>query len=130
MPTDLKYLPVHCLITYQGNKATIEDVQTDSLSETLSNSKNKVDKISGVRVIGDRKIINYYPFSGDLDNATVYATVRVSPAGTGTFLGFGKNSTTRAQAYANKIIHYLKNIQFDKWNDERIVTVRFNFNNH
>ncbi len=82
----------------------------------------------GPRVIGNRKIIKYYSFTGDLDKATVYATVRVSPAGTGSFIGFGKNSTTRAQAYANAIIQYLRNVQFDKSNDESTVTVQFNFN--
>ena len=63
-----------------------------------------------------------------MDKATVYATVRVSPSGTGTFIGFGRNSTTRAQAYANAIIQYLKNVQFDKSNDESTVSVQFNFN--
>ena len=63
-----------------------------------------------------------------MDKATVYATVKVSPAGTGTFIGFGKNSTTRTQSYANAIIQYLKNVQFDKSGDESTVTVQFNFN--
>ena len=58
----------------------------------------------------------------------MYATVKVSPSGTGTFTGFGKNSTTRAQAYANAIIQYLKNVQFDKSTEESTVTVQFNFN--
>jgi hypothetical protein len=52
----------------------------------------------------------------------------VSPAGAGTFAGFGKNSTTRAKAYENAIIQYLKNVQFDKSSDESTVTVQFNFN--
>ncbi len=82
----------------------------------------------GPRVIGNRKIIKYYSFTGDLAKATVYATVRVSPSGTGSFIGFGKNSTTRAQTYANAIIQYLRNVQFDKSNDESTVTVQFNFN--
>jgi len=58
----------------------------------------------------------------------VYATVRVSPSGTGSFIGFGKNSTTRAAAYSNAIIQYLRNVQFDKSGDESTVTVQFNFN--
>jgi hypothetical protein len=85
-------------------------------------------RTGGPRVIGgSRKIIKYYAFSGDLDKATVYALVRVSPAGVGTFAGFGKNSTTRAQAYANAISEYLRNVQFDKANAEELVTVQFNF---
>jgi len=79
-------------------------------------------------VIGNRKIVKYYSFTGDLEKATVYAIVKVSPSGTGTFTGFDKNSTTRAQAYANAIVQYLKNVQFDKSNDESTVTVQFNFN--
>jgi hypothetical protein len=42
------------------------------------------------------------------------------------FIGFGKNSTTRAQAYANAIIQYLKNVQFNPSKDESTVTVQFN----
>lgn len=82
----------------------------------------------GPKVIGNRKIIKYYSFTGDLEKATVYAIVKVSPAGTGTFMGFGKNSTTRAQAYANAIANYLRNVQFDKSAEESTVTVQFNFN--
>ncbi len=82
----------------------------------------------GPRVIGsNRKIIKYYAFTGDLEKATVYALVKVSAAGTGTFVGFGKNSTTRAQAYANAIAEYLRNVQFDKASADETVTVQFNF---
>jgi outer membrane biosynthesis protein TonB len=79
------------------------------------------------RVIGNRKIIKYYSFEGDLEKATIYAIVKVTPEGKGTFVGFGKNSTSRSQAYANSIINYLRNIQFDKSTDESTVTVQFNF---
>ena len=76
---------------------------------------------------GTRKIIKYYTFSGDLEKATIFAVVKVSSEGKGTFAGFGKNSTARSQAYANAIIEYLRNIQFDKSNQESTVTVQFNF---
>ncbi len=76
---------------------------------------------------GTRKIIKYYSFSGDLEKATIYAIVKVSPDGRGTFAGFGKNSTSRSQAYADAISNYLRNIQFDKTGDESTVTVQFNF---
>ena len=82
----------------------------------------------GPKVYGNRKIVKYYSFTGDLDKATVYATVRVSPSGIGTFLGFDKRSTSRSQAYADAIISYLRNIQFDKSTDESTVVVQFNFN--
>lgn len=80
------------------------------------------------RVIGNRKIVKYYSFTGDLEKATIFAIVKVSPEGRGSFAGFGKNSTSRSQAYANAIIEYLRNIQFDKATDESTVTVQFNFN--
>lgn len=80
------------------------------------------------RVIGNRKIVKYYSFTGDLEKAKIFALVKVSPEGKGTFVGFGKNSTSRSQAYANAITEYLRNIQFDKSADESTVTVEFNFN--
>ncbi len=76
---------------------------------------------------GSRKIIKYYSFDGDLEKATINAIIKVSPEGKGTFAGFGKNSTARTQAYANAIIAYLRNIQFDKSGEESTVTVQFNF---
>lgn len=85
-------------------------------------------KPAGPKVTGDRKIVRYYSFTGDLEKATIYANVKVSPEGTGTFIGFGKNSSTTARAYANAIIDYLKNVKFDKSDHESKVTVQFNFN--
>jgi hypothetical protein len=81
----------------------------------------------GPRVSGDRKIIRYYAFTGDLEKATIYALVKVSPDGMGTFVGFGKNSTARSAAYAESIRNYLRNVQFDKADHESTVTVQFNF---
>lgn len=82
----------------------------------------------GPRVTGDRHIVRYYSFTGDLEKATINAIVKVSPEGTGTFAGFGKNSSTTARAYANAIIDYLRNVKFDKSDHESTVTVQFNFN--
>jgi outer membrane biosynthesis protein TonB len=79
------------------------------------------------RVIGNRKIIKYYSFEGDLEKATINAIVKVSADGRGTFAGFGPGSTTQGAAYKNAIINYLRNIQFDKASDESTVTVQFNF---
>lgn len=82
----------------------------------------------GPRVTGgDRKIIKYYAFTGDLEKATINALVKVSPDGSGTFVGFGKNSTSRSAAYAEAIRNYLRNVQFDKSDHESTVTVQFNF---
>ena len=77
---------------------------------------------------GDRKIIRYYSFTGDLERATIYAIIKVSPDGRGTFAGFGRNSSTTSQAYANDISNHLHDILFDKSDHESTVTVQFNFN--
>lgn len=85
-------------------------------------------KVSGPRVTsGDRKIIRYYSFTGDLEKATIYAVIRVSPDGKGTFAGFARNSSTTSRAYADAISRHLPNIQFDKSDHESTVTVQFNF---
>jgi hypothetical protein len=113
---------------YQGNKPGGTGDAGDPSGKPDSYGSTPGGKSGGPRVIGNRKIIKYYSFNGDLDKATVYAIVKVSPAGTGTFAGFGKNSTTRKPAYANAIAQYLRNVQFDKASQESTVTVQFNFN--
>jgi len=85
-------------------------------------------RTGGPRVIGNRKIVRYYSFAGDLEKATIYAIVKVTPEGVGSFAGFGKNSSTTARAYSNAIVEYLKNVRFDKADHESTVTVQFNFN--
>lgn len=85
-------------------------------------------KLRGPKVTGDRRIIRYYSFTGDLERATIFAVVKVSPEGVGSFAGFGRNSSTTARAYANAIIDYLRNVKFDKADHESTVTVQFNFN--
>ena len=112
----------------QGNKPGGKGDAGDPSGKPDSYGNNPGGRSGGPKVFGNRKIIKYYSFTGDLEKATVYATVKVSPSGIGTFTGFGKNSTTTAQAYANAIIQYLKNVQFDKSADESTVTVQFNFN--
>jgi hypothetical protein len=112
----------------QGNTPGGKGDAGDPSGKPDSYGNSPGGRSGGPRVIGNRKIIKYYSFTGDLEKATVYATVKVSPSGTGTFLGFGKNSTTRAQSYANAIIQYLRNVQFDRSGDESTVTVQFNFN--
>jgi len=77
---------------------------------------------------GDRKIIRYYAFTGELEKATIYALIRVTPEGHGRFSGFARNSSTTSQSYANAISQYLTSMQFDKSDHESTVTVKFNFN--
>jgi hypothetical protein len=84
-------------------------------------------KTGGPKVIGNRKIIKYYSFTGDLPKATINAYVKVSASGQGTFVGFAKGSTQTDQRYANAIRDYLSNISFNRDTDESTVTVIFYF---
>lgn len=81
----------------------------------------------GPRVIGDRSIVHYYSFPGQLEKATIFALVKVSAEGVGRFVGFAKNSTSTSQTYATSIIEYLHNIKFNAADHESTVTVQFNF---
>jgi hypothetical protein len=76
---------------------------------------------------GDRKIVRFYSFQGDLDKAVVYANISVSPEGTGKFIGIARGSSTSNNSYKEAIIQYLQNIKFDKSDHESMVTVQFNF---
>jgi hypothetical protein len=76
---------------------------------------------------GDRKIIRYYSFEGDLDKAVVYANINVSPEGVGKFISIAKGSSNSSNEYKNAIMQYLQNIKFDKADHESMLTVQFNF---
>lgn len=76
---------------------------------------------------GDRRIISSYNFQGDLDKATVFAFVKVSPDGVGEFVGIAKGSTASSAAYKTAIMQYLRNMKFNKSDHESMVTVQFNF---
>ena len=85
-------------------------------------------KIGGPRVIaGNRKINRYYNYAGNLPKATIYAVIRVSPSGKGTFIRIVKPSTSFDQRYGVEIADNLRTTEFDKANDESEVTVQFNF---
>ncbi len=83
---------------------------------------------SGPRVTrGDRRIVSSYAFQGDLDKATVYADIKVSPDGIGQFVQFARGSTATGSSYRTAISQYLRNMRFDKSDHESLVTVQFNF---
>ena len=83
---------------------------------------------SGPKVTrGDRKIVRYYSFEGDLDKAVVYANINVLPDGTGRFISIAKGSSNSSNAYKQAVIQYLQNIKFDKADHESMLTVQFNF---
>jgi hypothetical protein len=85
-------------------------------------------KTGGPKIIrGNRRIVQQYEFEGDLKRATIYAGIRVTPAGKGSFVKFEKGSTNTGQAYANAISRYLNNIQFNRSNEESIIVVEFFF---
>ena len=111
----------------QGNKNGSGD-KGDPNGKPDSYGNSPGGRTGGPKVIGDRKIVRSYSFQGDLEKATIYAIVVVSPEGTGTFAGFGRNSSTTARAYANAIVDYLRNVKFDRSDHESKVTVQFNFN--
>lgn len=113
---------------YQGNNPGGTGDKGSPTGKPDSYGNTPGGKVGGPRVTsGDRKVVHYYTFQGDLDKATIYAIVKVSPDGKGVFTGFGKNSSTRNQAYANAIKQYLVSMQFDKADHESTVTVQFNF---
>lgn len=76
---------------------------------------------------GNRKIVRASRFDGDLDNATIFARIRVTPEGKGSFVEFAKGSTHRTTQYKQAILQYLEKIQFDRSEQEDLVTVQFNF---
>jgi hypothetical protein len=85
-------------------------------------------KTGGPKIIrGNRRIVQQYEFEGDLKRATIYAGIRVTPSGKGSFVKFEKGSTNTGQVYANAISRYLNNIQFNRSNEESIIVVEFFF---
>lgn len=78
-------------------------------------------------VSGDRKILRAYSFKDELDRAIVYATIKVSPDGRGTFIGFARNSSTTNPKYAESINTHLHQVQFNKSDHESTITVEIKF---
>ena len=114
---------------YQGNNPGGKGDHGNPNGKSDSYGNNPGGKSGGTpRVTGDRHIIRYYSFTGELEKATIFAIVKVTPDGTGRFSGFAKNSTSTNSAYANSIVEYLRNIKFDSSDHESTVTVQFNFN--
>lgn len=112
----------------QGNKPGINGDKGIATGNKDSYGNTPGGKVGGPRVTnGNRKVVRYYSFTGELPKATVYALVKVSPAGQGTFVKLVKPSTSFSQGYATAISNYLRNMQFDKSSEESDVTVQFNF---
>jgi hypothetical protein len=113
---------------YQGKNPNGVGDAGDPNGNKDSYGSNPGGNTGGPRVTkGNRKIVKHYKFDGELSKATIYAIIKVSPSGQGTFIGFDKGTTNRNSAYANAVKNYLNNIQFDKSEDESTVTVQFIF---
>lgn len=83
---------------------------------------------NGPRVTkGNRKIVKAYAFDGEMERATIFAQILVSPDGKGTFVDFAKGSTHTTRQYRQAISQYLSRIQFDRSEQEDLVVVQFNF---
>ncbi len=112
----------------QGKKKNGINDDGDVKGNRDSYGKTPGGSVSGPKVTkGNRKIIRHYSFTGELNKATIYAIIKVSPAGQGRFVGFDKYSTSRSAAYSAAISNYLRTMEFDKSADESTVTVQFNF---
>ncbi len=113
---------------YQGNKENGKGDAGDPKGNKDSYGNNPGGAVGGPKVTkGTRKITKYYTFSGELNKATIYAIIKVSPAGQGKFIGFDKGSTSHNKEYAQAISSYLNNMQFNTTEEESTVTVQFNF---
>lgn len=83
---------------------------------------------NGPRVTkGDRRIVKTYSFEGDLNRASLYVNILVSPEGSGKFISFAKGSTITSAPYRQAIVQYLEKMRFDAADHESTVTVQFNF---
>ena len=115
--------------TRQGNDPNGKGDPGDPKGNKDSYGTSPGGRVGGPKIIrGNRKIVRYYSFTGELPKATIYAIIRVSAEGKGRFIGFDKGSTSRNQGYADAITNYLRTMLFDKAPDESNVTVQFNFN--
>lgn len=112
----------------QGTKSGSTGDAGDPTGNKDSYGNTPGGKTGGPRVTsGNRKIIRFYSFNSDLPKATIYASIKVSAAGVGTFSRIVKPSTSFDARYGVQIANYLKSMAFDKASDESIVTVQFNF---
>ena len=115
--------------TMQGNNKNGKSDAGDPTGNKDSYGNTPGGKVGGPKVIsGNRKVLRYYSFTGELSKATINAVIKVSPAGVGSFVRIGQGSTSFSRDYATAISGYLRTMQFDKAAEESVVTVQFNFN--
>ena len=113
----------------QGNNKNGKGDAGDPTGNIDSYGSTPGGKVGGPKVIsGNRKVVRYYSFTGELAKATINAVIKVTPSGVGSFVRIGQGSTSFSRDYATAISGYLRTMQFDKADDESVVTVQFNFN--
>lgn len=78
-------------------------------------------------VKGDRKVTKAYSFNGDVEPATIYADIEVSPSGQGRFIQIVKGSSSNDTKYKKAIVEYLNKIAFNSSDHSSVVTVKFKF---
>ncbi len=76
---------------------------------------------------GDRKITKAYSFNGDVEPATIYAEIEVSPNGQGRFIQIVRGSSSNDSKYKRAITEYLTKINFNTSDHSSTVTVKFKF---
>ncbi len=114
--------------TMQGNNKNGKGDAGDPTGNKDSYGNTPGGKVGGPKVIsGNRKVVRYYSFTGELAKATINAVIKVTPSGVGSFVRIGLGSTSFSRDYATAISGYLRTMQFDKADDESVVTVQFNF---
>ena len=76
---------------------------------------------------GDRHVTKVYSFNGDVEAATIYAEIEVSPNGIGRFIQIVKGSSSNDTKYKKAITEYLTKINFNSSDHSSVVTVKFKF---
>ena len=76
---------------------------------------------------GDRHVTKVYSFNGDVEAATIYAEIEVSPTGSGRFIQIVKGSSSNDIKYKKAITEYLTKISFNTADHSSFVTVKFKF---
>lgn len=76
---------------------------------------------------GNRKITKAYSFNGDVEPATIYAEIEVSPSGAGRFIQIVRGSSSNDRKYKKAIVEYLNKIAFTTSDRSSVVTVKFKF---
>lgn len=95
-----------------------------------SDNYNGSGGTGGPKVVGNKRsysVRENYIFSGNLGAARIFAKIKVSPLGKGTYVGYEAKSVGVTLAHIDDIRDYLNTIQFNKGTIEETVTLEFVF---